>query len=363
MKKLRFGLVGAGGIAQAYAQAFNESNCCDLVAVAENARIAIGSRVLIDKLTASVRRGDRLGLIGPNGAGKSTLLRTMLGELEPVAGTVRLGNSITVAYYRQDLTQVPIDRTLYDIILDLRPTWERGQIQGHLGRFGFSGDEVLRRADSLSGGERARVALAMMMLARANLLILDEPTNHLDVESIEALEDAIERYEGTVIIVSHDRALLRALADRVWVLHDTHITAFDGSFSEWEVVSVERAHAAQVKAAEEAAVHRMRERQTVQRRDTNTRGQRDALKKAQRDAEDAERRIAQLEQTIAALTSALADPELYTTGDGAASATRLGAELDEAKGALERALEAWTDATERAETLALSEGSASHPRK
>jgi ATP-binding cassette subfamily F protein 3 len=335
----------------------------DLVAVAENARIAIGSRVLIDKLTASVRRGDRLGLIGPNGAGKSTLLRTMLGELEPVAGSVRLGNSTTVAYYRQDLTQVPIDQTLYDIILELRPTWERGQIQGHLGRFGFSGDEVLRRADSLSGGERARVALAMMMLARANLLILDEPTNHLDVESIEALEDAIERYEGTVIIVSHDRALLRALADRVWVLHDTHITAFDGSFSEWEVVSAERAHAAQVKAAEEAAVHRMRERQTVQRRDTNTRGQRDALKKAQRDAEDAERQIAQLEQTIASLTSALADPELYTTSDGAASATRLGADLDAAKGTLERALEAWTEATERVETLAVSEGSASHPRK
>ena len=335
----------------------------DLVAVAENARIAIGSRVLIDKLTASVRRGDRLGLIGPNGSGKSTLLRTMLGELDPAVGTVRLGNSITVAYYRQDLTQVPIDRILYDIILDLRPTWERGQIQGHLGRFGFSGDEVLRRADSLSGGERARVALAMMMLARANLLILDEPTNHLDVESIEALEDAIERYEGTVIIVSHDRALLRALADRVWVLHDTHITSFDGSFSEWEVVSAERAHAAQVKAAEEAVVHRMRERQTVQRRDTNTRGQRDALKKAQRDAEDAERRIAQLEQTIASLTSALADPELYTTGAGAASANRLGAELDEAKAALEHALEAWTDATERAETLAVSEGSAIHPRK
>ena len=335
----------------------------DLVAVAENARIAIGSRVLIDKLTASVRRGDRLGLIGPNGSGKSTLLRTMLGELEPAVGTVRLGNSITVAYYRQDLTQVPIDRILYDIILDLRPTWERGQIQGHLGRFGFSGDEVLRRADSLSGGERARVALAMMMLARANLLILDEPTNHLDVESIEALEDAIERYEGTVIIVSHDRALLRALADRVWVLHDRHITSFDGRFSEWEVVSAERAHAAQVKAAEEAAVHRMRERQTVQRRDTNTRGQRDALKKAQRDAEDAERRIAQLEQTIASLTSALADPELYTTGAGAASANRLGAELDEAKAALEHALEAWTDATERAETLAVSEGSAIHPRK
>src|SRR5215207_3565507 len=321
----------------------------DVVAVADAARIAIEDRVLIDKFTVHVRRGDRLGLIGPNGAGKSTLLRTLLGEIEPAAGTVRLGNSTTVAYYRQDLAQVPTDRPLYDIIAELRPTWERGQIQGHLGRFGFSGDEAQRRAESLSGGERARVALAMMMLARANLLILDEPTNHLDVESIEALEDAIERYEGTVIIVSHDRALLRALADRVWVLHDTHITAFDGTFGEWEVVSTERAHAAQVKAAEEAAMHRMRERQTVNRRDTNGRGQRDALKKAQRDAEEAERRVSQLERTIATLTTSLADPELYTTSVGAASATRLGAELDKAKAALEGAIEVWTEATERAE--------------
>jgi ATP-binding cassette subfamily F protein 3 len=324
------------------------------VASAENARIAIGGRALIERFTGQVRRGDRLGLVGPNGAGKSTLLRTLLGELEPATGAVRLGGSITVAYYRQDLTQVPTDRALYDIIAELRPTWERGQIQGHLGRFGFSGDEVLRRADSLSGGERARVALAMMMLARANLLILDEPTNHLDVESIEALEDAIERYDGTVIIVSHDRALLRALAQRVWVLHGRHITAFDGSFGEWEVVSAERAHAAQVKAAEEAAVHRLHERQTVARRETGTRDQRDAIRKAQREAEVAEQDVEKLERTISELTTTLADPELYTRANGGASAAKLGAELDRARASLDKAMERWTNATERAESLAMS---------
>ena len=166
------------------------------------------------------------------------------------------------------------------------------------------------------------------------------------------MEDAIERYDGTVIIVSHDRALLRALADRVWVLHERHITSFDGTFGEWEVVSAERAHAAQVKAAEEAAVHRMRERQTVDRRDTNTRSQRDALRKAQRDAETAETEVAALERTIADLTTSLADPELYTTASGAASATQLGVKLDQAKAALERAISSWTAATERAESLA-----------
>jgi ATP-binding cassette subfamily F protein 3 len=324
----------------------------DLVAAVGAATIAVGGRVLIEKLTAQVRRGDRLGLIGPNGAGKSTLLKTLLGELDPISGEVRLGHSITVAYYRQDLAQVPTDRSLYDIINDLRPAWERGQIQGYLGRFGFSGDEVLRHTDSLSGGERARVALAMMMLARANLLILDEPTNHLDVESIETLEDAIERYDGTVMIVSHDRALLRALAERVWVLHDRRITTFDGSFGEWEVVSAERAHAAQVKAAEEAAVHRMREQQAVNKRATATRDQRGERRRAQRDAEAAEQEVSRIEETIVKLTSALADPELYTTADGAASATRLGADLDAAKAALGRAIDAWTTATERFESLA-----------
>ena len=323
----------------------------DLVALAENARIDIEHRTLIERFTGQVNRGDRLGLVGPNGAGKSTLLRTLLGEHSPAAGTVRLGGSIRVAYYRQDLAQVPTDRALYDVISDLRPAWERGQIQGHLGRFGFSGDEVLRRADSLSGGERARVALAMMMLARANLLILDEPTNHLDVESIEALEDAIEQYDGTVIIVSHDRALLRALASRVWVLHDRHIASFDGTFAEWEVVSAERAHAAQVKAAEEAAVHRMRERQTIVRRDASSRDQRDAMRKAQREAEAAEQEVVRLEQTISELTKTLADPELYMKTDGASTAARLGKELDRTKAELERAIERWTSATERAESL------------
>jgi ATP-binding cassette subfamily F protein 3 len=333
---LRFGVAERGG---------------DLVAAADEASIAIGGRVLIEKLTAQVRRGDRLGLVGPNGAGKSTLLKTLQGELDPVAGEVRLGNSIRVAYYRQDLAQVPTDRSLYDIINELRPTWERGMIRGHLGRFGFSGDEVLRRADSLSGGERARVALAMMVLAGANLLILDEPTNHLDVESIEALEDAIERYDGTVVIVSHDRALLRALAERVWVLHDRHITTFDGSFGEWEVMSAERAHAAQVKAAEEAAVHRMREQKAVNKKNATKNDQRGELRRAQRDAEAVEQEVASIEAKIAQLTGALADPELYTTAAGAASATRLGAELDQAKAALERAIDAWTAATERVESL------------
>src|SRR6185436_5735232 len=115
-----------------------------------------------------------------------------------------------------------------------RPAWGRGPIQNHLGAFGFSGDEVQRNTSTLSGGERARVALALLTLGHANLLVLDEPTNHLDVESIEALEDAIEEYEGTVLLVSHDRAFLRELATRVWAFDGDRVEDFGGPFVEWE---------------------------------------------------------------------------------------------------------------------------------
>jgi ATP-binding cassette subfamily F protein 3 len=246
---------------------------------------------------------------------------------------------------------VPLDRTLYDVIAGLRPKWERGQIQGHLGRFGFSGQEVLRRADSLSGGERARVALAILMLSGANLLVLDEPTNHLDVESIEALEDAIEAYDGTVILVSHDRALLRALTTRIWILHDRRMTEFAGGFVEWEDVSTERAHAAAVSAAEEQALRQVHERQRVA--PSPKADPRKNLRRAQRDLEEAEAAVAELESQVALVVAALEDPALYTRPDGAATARRLGVQLETLKRSLDAGLERWTHATQQVERLQL----------
>ncbi len=245
---------------------------------------------------------------------------------------------------------MPLDRTLYEGIAALRPKWERGQIQGHLGRFGFSGQEVLRQAASLSGGERARLALAILMLSGANLLILDEPTNHLDVESIEALEDALEGYDGAVILVSHDRALLRALTTRIWILHERHMTEFAGGFAEWEEVSTERAHAAAVSAAEEQALRQVHERHRVARSATND--PRKELRRAQRELEEAEAAVAELEAQVAKLVAALEDPTLYTRPDGAARAHELGAQLETLKRELEAGLERWTQATEQVEMRA-----------
>ena len=337
----------------------------DRVAVADHATVSVtdgGSgaiRILVESFTGSVRRGDVLGLVGPNGAGKSTLLKALVGQHGTAAGELRLGSGIDVGYYRQDLSQVPLEKTLYEIIADLRPAWERRLIQGHLGRFGFSGDEVQRRPETLSGGERARVALAMLMLSRSNLLILDEPTNHLDVESIEALEDALERYEGTVILVSHDRELLRGLTDKLWLLHERHITEFDGGFAEWEAVSAERARAAAVRASEEAALRRVHERQRLERtrREEAAKGARTPrdltrdLRRAQRGVEEAEQRIEILETQIAKISTALEDPELYTRPAGPSEARKLGGELEALKGQLDSTLERWTAATEEVEAL------------
>jgi ATP-binding cassette subfamily F protein 3 len=356
----------------------------DQVLVADKATLAVRNpdkteRVLIRDFTARLTRGEVVGFVGPNGAGKSTLLKAVVGERGPLAaGSLRVGDSIQVAHYRQDMGQVPFGKTLYDVIQDLRPTWERRLVQGHLGRFGFSGDEVLRRADTLSGGERARVALAMMMLSRANLLILDEPTNHLDVESIEALEDALEGYEGTVLLVSHDRALLRALATQVWALHDGRVHAFEQPFDEWEAEGGEermRARAATPNTAaaagaaerarleqeararqrEEERQLRLREEEKRARQEAGgakraaDRDQRKLSREAERRLERAEREAQRLEAEAAALQAELDDPALYASPDGVQKAKGLSARHDAVRAQLERALEEWAAAGEAAE--------------
>jgi ATP-binding cassette subfamily F protein 3 len=320
------------------------------VIVAERVHLEMNGRRLLEDFSARIERGDVIGLVGPNGAGKSTFLRIVCGERAPDSGAIRVPGSVSMSYYRQDLGQVPPDRTLYDIIADLRPSWGRGPIQGHLGRFGFSGDSVQRRAGTLSGGERARVALAMMMLHGANFLIFDEPTNHLDVESIEALEDAISEYAGTVLLVSHDRALLRALTTRVWILHGARITDFPGSFTEWETASAERAHAAAVAAAEDEPLRKVQGRKQTHRPDQDRKRRQSARRQAERALAEAEARVADCETRVAAFRRELEDPELYLTVEGASRARELGKRLDEARLELEQAFDDWAAATRSVET-------------
>ena len=318
----------------------------DQVMVARDVDITIEDRVLIRDFNARIMRGEVIGLVGPNGSGKSTLLRAITGEYPVTSGVIEIGSSIELACYRQDLAQVPAARSLFDIIHDLRPQWERGQVQSHLGRFGFSGAAVERHSDSLSGGERARVALAMLVLGRPNFVILDEPTNHLDVESIEALEDALADYDGTILLVSHDRALLRAITTRTWSLENGRIVDYPGNFEEWEQVQQEKRTEAirEAEAAEEQ--RRVRERADARRRDADTRAARAALRSLRAAAEAAERRVHEIEGRMASLRERLADPTLYENAESVRSAAGLKAELDHLETELLGALEAWTEAAD-----------------
>ena len=212
----------------------------DQVVAINELRVEVPGRVLVEEFTAVLRRNDFVALVGPNGAGKSSFISAMLGERAPASGAAKVGQSITPAWFRQDLADLPLQLSLSDAINGQRPLWNRGQVQNHLGAFGFSGDEVFREIRTLSGGERARMALALITLTGANLLVLDEPTNHLDVENIEVLEDALDEYEGTVLLVSHDRAFLREVATRVWWFDGARLIDFDGPFIEWEEARARR---------------------------------------------------------------------------------------------------------------------------
>jgi ATP-binding cassette subfamily F protein 3 len=212
---------------------------------------------------------------------------------------------------------------------------------------------VKRTTDSLSGGERARAALALITLQGTNLLALDEPTNHLDVESIEALEDALDNYPGTVLLVSHDRALLRELTTRVWAFRDGRLEDYPGPFVDWERKVAEeeaqRAEAALAAERESREAGRLRSRKAADvRREKGA-----PLRAARREVEAAERAVHGCEARLAELERALADPGLYGTanGEGPREAARLGTALKEAREELEAAMERWTRAMEALEEV------------
>ncbi|MCE2941692.1 MAG: ATP-binding cassette domain-containing protein [Gemmatimonadota bacterium] len=329
----------------------------DQVLVTDRLTVGVDGRTLVREATLVARRGDVIALVGDNGAGKSTLIATLLGERSPEAGEARVGGSITAAWYRQDLADLPLDRSIYDCIQDERPLWARGNIQGHLGCFGFSGDEVFRSTSTLSGGERSRLALALMVLRKANFLVLDEPTNHLDVESIEALEDAIEAYDGTVLVVSHDRAFLRELATRVWAFDGTRLEDFPGPFAEWEQVAARRqaerdgAAAQAAKAAREKDQRAQAARQAARQAERRGTGAASAEERRQRQrtVEAAERSVHEREAQVAELEAALGEAQLVTGAEAGRRRKALEHELAAARRALDGALQAWTDAVEAVE--------------
>jgi ATP-binding cassette subfamily F protein 3 len=179
-------------------------------------------------------REECAALIGPNGAGKTTFLKTLLGDIPPLAGSVKLGSSLKVGYFAQAHEGLNPDRTVLEEILAVREM-PIGKVRDYAAKFLFTGDDVFKPVSVLSGGERGRVALAKLALEGANLLLLDEPTNHLDIPSQEILEAVLADFPGTILLVSHDRYLIDALATQIWSVEDGQLEVFKGDWSEYVV--------------------------------------------------------------------------------------------------------------------------------
>ena len=187
-------------------------------------------QIVLAGLELLLWHGERAGLLGPNGAGKSVLFRCILGELEPGGGIIKVGPSVRIGYYAQEHETLNPNKTLIEEIRQVRPMYEERAVR-HLGRFLFPYEIVRKRVRDLSGGERSRLQLAKLMLSDANFLLLDEPTNNLDLSSREVLENALDEFEGTVLVISHDRYFLDRVVDRVVELEDGALTEYPGDYT------------------------------------------------------------------------------------------------------------------------------------
>ncbi len=195
-----------------------------------NISFGFGSTMLFENVSMEIHRGEKIFILGPNGCGKTTLIKTLLGEYNPRSGRIRYGTGVKTGYYDQIQRGMDSSKTVFDEISDHFPSMTNTEIRSTLARLLFKNDDVFKQLSSLSGGERAKVLLTELMLSKSNFLLLDEPTNHLDINSCEALQDALSEYEGTLLVVSHDRYLINSLADKIFYLTPEGIQVFEGNY-------------------------------------------------------------------------------------------------------------------------------------
>jgi ATP-binding cassette subfamily F protein 3 len=298
--------------------------------------LAVGypGKVLATDITFTLSRGEALGVIGPNGSGKTTFIKTLLNKLTPLAGDARWGTKVNIGYYAQQLDDLD-DRN--EIIMELRrvapSTVTAGELRGFLAKFLFVGDDVYKHVRDLSGGEKGRLALAKLIYSRVNVLVLDEPTNHLDIPSREALEEALDAYEGTIITISHDRYFLDRVATQILALDGQSAAEhYDGDYTEyhdWKALT--RAEAASAKAAREKQASAPPAKPTARaaaspaqggdganasRKGNSSGGQKGGKKKshggggAARTTQLIESEIAEAEKRLATLSDELSRPEV-----------------------------------------------------
>lgn len=290
----------------------------------ENLKIGYGDKVVLSGVSFSIRSGERIGILGVNGAGKSTLVKAIVGELTPMSGELRRGQGLEIGYFAQhQLDQLRMDETPLEHLRHLAPDAREQELRDFLGTYRFSGDFAEAKVAPMSGGEKARLALALIAWKKPNLLVLDEPTNHLDMETREALTMALSTYEGAVLLVSHDRHLLRAVTDELWLVHEGRKEVFEGDLDDYAKIVLDhrRVTAAEARAEHQADKAARNEAQPVNNKEARRLAAQERARIAElrkplkKELEKVEREMNALSEKLKALDAQLADPAFYNGAD------------------------------------------------
>lgn len=290
----------------------------------ENLKIGYGDKVVLSGVSFSIRSGERIGILGVNGAGKSTLVKAIVGELTPMSGELRRGQGLEIGYFAQhQLDQLRMDETPLEHLRHLAPDAHEQELRDFLGTYRFSGDFAEAKVAPMSGGEKARLALALIAWKKPNLLVLDEPTNHLDMETREALTMALSTYEGAVLLVSHDRHLLRAVTDELWLVHEGRKEVFEGDLDDYAKIVLDhrRVTAAEARAEHQADKAARNEAQPVNNKEARRLAAQERARIAElrkplkKELEKVEREMNALSEKLKALDTQLADPAFYNGAD------------------------------------------------
>ncbi|WP_130100104.1 ABC transporter ATP-binding protein [Siccibacter turicensis] len=315
----------------------------------EKVSAGYGDRIIIDSIKLNLVPGSRIGLLGRNGAGKSTLIKLLAGELAPLSGDIGLAKGIKLGYFAQhQLEFLRADESPLQHLARLAPQELEQKLRDYLGGFGFQGDKVSENTARFSGGEKARLVLALIVWQRPNLLLLDEPTNHLDLDMRQALTDALIEFEGALVVVSHDRHLIRSTTDDLYLVHDGKVEAFDGDLEDYQqwLSDVQKQESQGDETAKDNA-NSAQARKDQKRREAELRTLTQPIRKE----------IARLEKEMEKLNATLAQVE-EKLGDSALYEQSRKAEMNEAlalqaktKAGLENCEMAWLDAQESLEQM------------
>ncbi len=288
-----------------------------------NVSMGYGERILFKDLNLDIYRGEKVALIGANGIGKSTLFKIIMSELTPLSGDIRFGTNVNVSYFHQEQKTLNLDNTIIDEIWEDNKLLTQTTLRSMLGAFLFEGEEVFKKISTLSGGERARVAILKLILSNANLLLLDEPTNHLDIDSKEVLEEALSGYTGTIFTISHDRYFLNTVVDKVLVLDENGITEYLGNY-DYYIEKKKQVHEMSIaEEVEEKTKTQLKEEKRKERE------QREAEKKNRVKRQNIEKEIEETEAKIEDMDVLLCQEEVYSNPEKAKEVTQEKANLEE----------------------------------